>query len=321
MVKKIFASALAAVMFTACGAKASQQQEQVQSAAEERQAEAVFSADSAMLYLSRQMDFGPRVPNSDAHRLAGDWLVSELRRHGAAVIEQRADLKAWNGTTLHARNIFGQFNPEMGDRLLLLAHYDCRPWADQDPDPANHEKPVPGANDGASGTAVLLEAARQFALRNPGIGVDILFTDAEDYGTDGQDDSWALGTRYFATYPVKEGYSPSRAVLLDMVGGEGAVFPAEYFSRQSAPALDDAFRAAAARAGHEKIFPRQMGGAVTDDHVELIDAGIPAIDILDYRDGFNPTWHTVSDDLGHISRETLGAVGESLMEFVYSGGR
>ncbi len=288
-------------------------------AAEKNVAVPSFFADSAYLYLKRQMDFGPRVPNSEAHRRCADWLVAELRRHGAEVIEQKADLKAFDGTTLHARNIFGSFNPDMQNRLLLLAHYDTRPWADEDPDPANHKKPVPGANDGASGVAVLLEAARAFAAQNPGKGIDILFVDAEDYGTKGDEDSWALGAQYFANNPIKEGYRPAEAVLLDMVGGRNATFPAEYFSRQAAPVLDDRFRAAAARAGHAEIFPQRMGGAITDDHVQLINQGIPAIDIIEYipEQGFNPTWHTVADDLPAISKETLGAVGESLMHFIY----
>ena len=317
MFRILFASALAAAVFTGCGAKSSSPQ--ASAAEEEIQAADVpaFSADSAMLYLSKQMEFGPRVPNTDAHRRAADWLVAELSRHGAKVTEQKADLRAFDGTLLHARNIFGQFNPEMPSRLLLLAHYDCRPWADEDPDPANHKKPVPGANDGASGVAVLLETARQMAARNPGRGVDILFVDAEDYGTEGDEDSWALGAKYFAENPILPGYRPEQAILLDMVGGKDAVFPAEYFSRQAAPDLDDAFRSAARAAGYADRFPMRMGGAITDDHVQLIEAGIPAIDIIEYKDGFNPVWHTVSDDLEHISPETLGAVGSSLLYFIY----
>lgn len=279
-----------------------------------------FSADSAMQYLRRQVEFGPRVPGSAAHRAAADWLASELRRHGAEVLEQSASLRAFDGTTLPCRNIFGSFNPEAGDRLLLLAHYDTRPWADQDPDPANHNKPLDGANDGASGVAVLLESARAISASNPGTGIDILFVDAEDYGTDGDESSWAMGTRYFAENPIKPGYTPSRAVLLDMVGGKGAVFPAEYFSRQAAPSLDDAFRAAARQAGYGEQFPNAMGTAVTDDHVELIKVGIPAIDIIDYRQGagFCPTWHTMADNLDNIDPGTLKAVGESLLQYIYT---
>lgn len=280
-----------------------------------------FSADSAYAYLKRQVEFGPRVPNTPAHEAAAAWLASELGRHGAEVTLQKADLKAWDGTILKSTNIFGSFNPRMDDRLLLLAHYDTRPMADQDADPANHDKAIDGANDGASGVAVLLEAARLIGRDNPGIGIDILFVDSEDYGTDGDDESWALGARYFASNPIKPDYRPSRAVLLDMVGGKGAVFPAEYFSREAAAWLDDQFRAAAVAAGHGDRFPKVYGGAVTDDHVELIKQGIPAIDIIDYRagEGFNPTWHTMDDNLDNIDPESLRAVGESLVGFIYQG--
>lgn len=274
----------------------------------------VFDADSAYSYVAKQTSFGPRVPNSAAHSQAEQWLKAELERHGAEVTEQRADLKAFDGTILKTNNIMGSFNPSEGNRLLLLAHYDTRPWADEDPVEANRKKAPDGANDGASGVGVLLEIARQIGKNNPGTGIDILFVDSEDYGTSGDDSSWALGARHFATHPIKENYKPTRAILLDMVGGRGAVFPAEYFSRDAAPALDDAVRKAAAAAGHGELFPSVYGGAVTDDHVELIKAGIPAVDIIDYRPGkgFNPVWHTLDDNMSNIDKETLRAVGEML---------
>lgn len=279
-----------------------------------------FSADSAFSYLKQQVEFGPRVPNSEAHRKAADWLAAELRRHGAEVTLQQASLKAFDGTQLNAVNIFGSFNPEATDRLLLLAHYDTRPWADKDSDPAKHSTPVDGANDGASGVAVLLETARILGANNPGYGIDILFVDAEDYGDYDNEDSWALGARYFAQNPIKPGYAPQRAILLDMVGGKNAVFPAEYFSRQAAPQLDDAFRASAAAMGHANLFPNVYGSGITDDHVELINAGIPAIDIIDYRHdtGFAPSWHTSDDNISNIDTDVLKAVGETLIHYIYS---
>ena len=278
-----------------------------------------FDADSAYAYVAKQLEFGPRVPNTEAHRKAGDWLASELRRHGAQVTEQRMKLKAFDGTVLDARNIFGQYNPEKEDRILLLAHWDCRPWADEDPDPAKRRQPVDGANDGASGVAVLLELARQWSIKEPQTGVDILFSDAEDWGREGDDDSWAMGTRYFIEHPPVEGYWPSQAILLDMVGGEGAVFCREYFSEHSNPQLNALVWQAAARAGYGDMFLNRMGGAVTDDHIELIKKGIPAIDIIEFHpeNGFNARWHTTSDNLEGISRETLGAVGETIRRIVF----
>lgn len=280
----------------------------------------IFSADSAYAYLKKQVDFGPRVPNTEAHRLAGDWLSAKLRSYGAQVKEQRVDLRAFDGTTLHARNIFAQFNPQAEGSTLLLAHYDCRPWADQDPDPEKRSNPVDGANDGASGVAVLLEIARQLSLLESDKGIDILFVDAEDWGTDGDDESWALGARHFVNNPVIEGYAPSEAILLDMVGGRDAKFPVEYFSQQNAPGIVNAIWNIASQSGYASQFPKRIGTAVTDDHIEFIKAGIPAVDIIEYQsgNGFNPHWHTTTDNLDNIDINTLKAVGETVMIYLLS---
>lgn len=274
-----------------------------------------FSADSAYAYVARQVAFGPRVPNTAAHKAAGQWLASELRRHGAGVTEQHARLRAYDGTELEALNILGRYNPTAQQRTLLVAHWDCRPWADQDPDPAKRKQPVDGANDGASGTGVLLEIARQLNRQAPAQGVDILFVDAEDWGAENNEESWALGARHFVSH-MPEGYRPDQVILLDMVGGRGAVFSREYFSEQSAPALAERVWATAAALGHGRMFVNRMGSAVTDDHVQFIEAGIPAIDIIEYNPrngGFNPTWHTTSDTMDNIDPATLAAVGETVL--------
>lgn len=283
-----------------------------------------FDADSAYSFVGQLMEFGPRVPNSPAHKKAGEWLSEKLREFGWTVTDQNADLPAFDGTSLQARNIFAQFNPGERDRILLLAHWDSRPWADEDPDPAKRHLPVPGANDGASGVGIILEIARaidtQFSSLPDSLkpSVDILLVDAEDWGSHDFEDSWALGTRHFAQNPPIEGYRPSQAILLDMVGSPDARFGHEYFSSQSNPSLMRRVWTNASRLGHDKFFHTGFGGAVTDDHVELIKAGIPAIDIIDYRNdygyqGFDPVWHTTSDDMSNISRETLRAVGETVL--------
>ena len=279
-----------------------------------------FNADSAYRNVSRQVEFGPRIPGTASHKATADWLSSELKRYGWSVTEQHSTVKAFDGSQLPLRNIFAQINPEATDRTLLLAHYDTRPWADEDPDPAKRQQPIDGANDGGSGTGVLLEIARQLGMSAPTVGVDILLVDCEDYGTSGDEESWALGAGYFAAHPPIEGYQPARAILLDMVGGKDGVFPAEYYSRQAAADIDDAIRLAARRIGEGERFPGVYGGAVTDDHVKLIERGIPAVDIIEYRaeGGFNPTWHTTSDTLDNIDRETLGAVGRTVMEYLKS---
>lgn len=286
-----------------------------------------FNADSAYVYLARQVAFGPRVPNTEAHRLTGDWLVSELKRHGAEVTEQKAQLKAFDGTILNSRNIFARFPAsskveKKGAPILLLAHWDSRPWADQDPDPQRRNEPVDGANDGASGVAVLLEIARQLSLNPINKDVDILFVDAEDWGSEGDDDSWALGTQYFVEHPPVKGYSPEFAILLDMVGGDGATFCREYFSERYAPHISEQVWQTAEKLGYGKMFLNRMGSAIMDDHVQLIRARIPAIDIIEYHpdeeSGFNSRWHTTSDNLEGISPVTLSAVGNTLLTFLRS---
>lgn len=283
-----------------------------------------FDADSAYMYLAGQVAFGPRVPNTEAHVQAGDWIVSELKRHGGKVTEQKAQLKAFDGTILNARNIFAKFPGKQpnGGKVLLLAHWDCRPWADQDPDPQKRSEPVDGANDGASGVAVLLEIARQLSLNPVDKEIDIIFVDAEDWGEEGDDESWALGTRYFVENPIEKGYKPDYAILLDMVGGSGAVFSREYFSERSAPHVAEAVWQTAAKLGYGHKFVNKMGSAILDDHVQLIRGGIPAIDIIEYHpgeeNGFNSRWHTTSDNLDGISKETLQAVGETLLQFLHN---
>lgn len=304
---------------TEVGAKASSAEEDKRE--ELHVSRPAFDADSAYFYVEQLVSFGPRVPNTEAHRLSGDWLVARLREFGWEVKEQNAVLEAFDGTRLNARNIFAQLNPGRSDRILLLAHWDSRPWADQDPDPAKRKEAVPGANDGASGIGVLLEIARQLKLQKSDAAVDILFVDAEDWGDEGNEESWALGTRYFAENPPVEGYRPLQAILLDMVGSKDARFGKEYFSQQSNPGLLNRVWSKAAELGYGSYFQPGFGGAVTDDHVQLISHGIPSIDIIDYRyspeyQGFDPVWHTTADNMDNISKETLRAVGETVVAIV-----
>lgn len=313
--RKIIYIFITAIMLAACGNKAAAPVSAANTS--DDLPEVAFDPDSAYAYVEKQVAFGPRVPNTEAHRLCGDWLTNELKRHGVIVTEQKADLKAFDGTTLHARNIFGQINPQAQRRTLLLAHWDCRPWADADPDPGNHTKPVDGANDGASGVGVILEIARQLNLAGSGLGVDFLFVDAEDWGTEGDDSSWALGTKHFVENPPIEGYAPDYAILLDMVGGKDAKFFREYFSQQAAPDRVAKVWSAAAELGYADMFVNRMGGAIMDDHVQLLTHGIPAIDIIEYHkdadSGFNSRWHTISDNMEGIDAATLGAVGKTVI--------
>lgn len=288
-----------------------------------------FNADSAYQYVAAQMAFGNRIPNTESHRKTAEWLASELRRHGAEVIVQNAPVKAFDGTILQAQNIIGQFNPDQKERILLLAHWDSRPFADYDPNPANHKKPVPGANDGASGVGVLLEIARLLGQQNPTKGVDILFTDAEDYGAPewaaktGNDNTWALGTQYWASRPHKAAYRPKYAILLDMVGAKNATFLKEGFSNHYAPSVVDKVWQTARELGYGKYFIEESGGYINDDHYYVNTmARIPAIDIIHLdpttETGFYPYWHTVDDTLDKIDPATLNAVGSTVTYILYN---
>lgn len=313
-------SAIASIglaILLSCGAgKKAEVSDETSDATSKEATPTLFSADSAYSYVARQVEFGPRVPGSEAHRLCGDWLAEKLNFFGADVIEQKTTLTTFDGTKIPMRNFFARINPNSEKRILLLAHWDCRPWADHDPDPQKRMTPVDGANDGASGVGVLLELAR--ILPKDGPGVDILFCDAEDWGEESNDESWALGAKYFAQNLPIPGYMPSAAILLDMVGAPDATFMREYFSQIANPALADEIWTIGKQLGYEGMFVNRMGSAVNDDHLELIKAGIPTIDIIDYREGagFYDGWHTTSDNMSRISKETLGAVGSVLETYL-----
>ena len=280
-----------------------------------------FNADSAYAYTASQCAFGPRVPNTEAHRLCGDYLAAHLARFGR-LTEQRATLTAFDGTVLNARNIICEINPDSARRILLLAHWDCRPWADNDPIESNRRRPVPGANDGASGVAVLMELARMFAQQPPRVGVDILLVDAEDWGQSnaGDDDqSWALGTQYWCRHKHRPDYQPMFGILLDMVGTRNARFPHEYFSAYHAPQILEIVWDEARKAGYGDFFVNRNAIGVTDDHIYINEAGIPCIDIIDLGDGtsFFDGWHTTADDINVISAETLEAVGSTVAKVIY----
>lgn len=282
-----------------------------------------FSADSAYAYVKQQCDMGPRVPGTAAHEQCAQWLVQRLQQWCDTVLVQRAPVTAFDGTRLNIKNIIGRINPDKSDRLLLLAHWDCRPWADNDPDPAKRRQPVMGANDAASGVSVLLELARIMAQQRPGIGVDLLLVDAEDWGNEGDEDSWALGTQYWANHPHDSEHRPSFAILLDMVGAKGARFKKEYFSMQYAQGVVAMVWDTARKAGYGSYFPDQMGGAITDDHVMVNRlAGIPCIDIIDMHlendSGFFDAWHTTGDTIDQIDPASLKAVGQTLAHLIYN---
>ena len=282
-----------------------------------------FSADSAYSYVKQQCDMGPRVPGTPAHERCAQWLTASLRQWCDTVVVQQAPVTTFDGKQLNCKNIVGTFNPQASDRLLVLAHWDCRPWADNDPDPSLRQQPVMGANDAASGTAVILELARLMAQQRPEVGVDLLLVDVEDWGENENEDSWALGTQYWANNPHVAGYRANCGILLDMVGTRGARFTQEYFSKQYAQGVIDMVWKTASQSGFGSYFINQDGGAITDDHFMVNRlAGIPTIDIIDMRldsdTGFFDGWHTTHDTLDQIDPATLRAVGQTLVNLIYN---
>ncbi|AQG82609.1 M28 family peptidase [Spirosoma montaniterrae] len=297
-----------------------------------------FNADSAYAYIDKQVAFGPRVPNTPAHVDAGNYLVSKLKQFGCTVTEQNFVATTWDGKKLNARNIIGSINPQATKRILLASHWDSRPHADNDPDAADKNKPVTAANDGASGVGVLLELARtiQQAQQKPGVGIDIIFFDAEDWGSGEKvkDDfeqasgnqydymGFCLGSRYWAKNPHKPGYSAYYGILLDMVGAKSATFPKEGHSMQFAPNVTNNIWQTASRLGYSQYFVDTPGSAIMDDHVAPNTiAKIPMIDIIHTNigtGGFFPAWHTAEDDMSNIDRATLKAVGQTVLQVIYN---
>lgn len=280
-----------------------------------------FNADSCLLYLKAQTDLGARVPNTDAHDRCRDYIVYKFEQCGLKVIKQDAELKAHDGKILHSTNIIASFNPDVRNRIFIASHYDSRPWCDEESLKEDAANPVLGANDGASGVAVMIELARIIS-QNPieTIGVDLICFDSEDYGISGAENSFCLGSQYWAKNLHRRDYKPRFGILLDMVGDPNAAFYREQVSEYYASDIVDLVWKEAGKAGYSDVFKNQQGGAITDDHYYVNAlAGIPCIDIIDYKPGigFPETWHTAHDTPDHISAKTLGIVGNVLVRLIY----
>ncbi len=286
-----------------------------------------FNADSAYAYIYKQVSFGPRVPNTEAHLACGDWLVETMSAFADTTYVQQTRVRAYNGKLLNIRNIIGAFQPEHRHRILLCAHWDSRPYADWDPDPENHYRAIDGANDGASGVGVLLEVARILHQQYPDKGVDIIFFDAEDYGAHrhssvADQDTWALGSQHWARNPHIQGYQASFGILLDMVGAANATFLHEGFSMLYAPNIVRRVWREAQRLGYGQFFINQAGSYITDDHYYINTIiNIPTINIIHLDQstphGFFPQWHTMDDNMDVIDKQTLFAVGHTLLAIIY----
>jgi Predicted aminopeptidases len=288
-----------------------------------------FNADSAYQYIADQLAFGSRVPNTIAHEQCGFYLAEQLKRFGADVTEQETTLFLLDKSPISIKNIIGSFMPEEKHRILLFAHWDTRPYADWDPNPDNWRTPIDGANDGAGSCAVLLEIARQIGMNAPKLGIDIIFFDAEDWGPPRFSDetkhygSWCMGSEYWSKHPHIPSYTARYGILLDMVSAPNATFHKEYYSKQSAPMVLRKVWEAAQRLGYGNYFIDQDMGGIEDDHIQVIlNRKIPCIDIIQHDpssdNGFGKYWHTLDDNLSNVSKETMQASGQTVLEVIYN---
>lgn len=288
----------------------------------------VFDADSAFFFVATQTDFGPRVPGTPAHARCALWLEETLGRFTDEVMVQPFATRVWSGQVINGKNIIGSFNPDVRKRILLCAHWDSRPYADHDPDPANHNKHIDGANDGASGVGVLLEIARLIREHGISTGIDIIFFDLEDYGEpqgvfSEMRDTWALGSQYWSRTPHIPGYRANFGILLDMVGARDATFYLEGTSMAYAPDIMRKVWRTAHQLGYGNFFIMQESNPITDDHYYINKiANIPTIDIIHQdptsSNGFFKYWHTVNDNIDNIDPVTLKAVGQTVLQVIYS---
>ena len=286
-----------------------------------------FNADSAYNYVKKQLDFGPRVPESPAHAQCADWFVNFFNDKADTVYVQNFRTRLYDGKGIDGKNIIAAFNPEAKKRILLAAHWDSRPFADHDPDENNWNTPIDGANDGASGVGVLMEIARVLKDNPLNIGVDIILFDLEDYGAPYYlnlmtNNDWALGSQYWAKNPHIYNYRAYFGILLDMVGAPNPKFPKEYYSQQFAPALSNDIWRVARELGYDEYFSNELGHPINDDHIYVnAIARIPMIDIIHLENNsessFYPYWHTVKDNIEQIDAKTLGMVGDVVVNVLY----
>lgn len=284
-----------------------------------------FVKDSAFVFVKTQVEFGPRAPGSNGHKLCGDWIAAKARSYGARVIEQPFKAQTFSGIKFDARNIIASFNESIKPRILLAAHWDTRFIADQDSIISKKNTPVMGADDGASGVGVLLEIARQLQAHPiPNLGVDLIFFDAEDQGGDSESEdaseTWCLGAQYWSRNKHVQGYQAKYGILLDMVGARSPRFTKESTSMRYAPAIMDKVWALAQNIGYGNYFVNENTPGITDDHyfVNYISR-IPMIDIINRpaNDRFVGHWHTTHDQLSNIDPDALRATGQVVLAVLY----
>ena len=280
-----------------------------------------FNADSAYYFIEKQVEFGPRVPGTKKHADCADWIVSKLDSFVDTVIVQGGEVTTYTNLTVDLKNIIGSINPKAKQRILLCAHWDTRPFADQDS--KNKDQAILGANDGASGVGVLLEVARQLKSHSIDLGIDIVFFDVEDFGKSGYGgtDTWCLGSQYWARNPHVKNYKARYGILLDMVGGESVYFTKEGNSVFYASRVIDKIWKVAKSYGHNNYFGHEKTDPIIDDHYYVNDiAKIPTVDLIHFDryspSHFGPFWHTHKDNMNIIDKGSLFVVGQTVLGVV-----
>ena len=293
-----------------------------------------FSGDASLAYVKTQLDFGPRVPGTPAHRRTGDWIVAQMKQRSDTVIVQSWSHVTAKGDTLPLRNILARINPSATQRVLYLTHWDTRPLANEDMNLGNKGLPIPGANDGASGVALLMGIADALKKTKPLYGVDLLFVDGEDYGSfDGYNADSALtkpsdvliGSTYFALHLPSPDYRPIFGLLFDMIGDKDLQIFQESNSVNAAPEVVSRVWSTADELGYGKYFINTVKEGITDDHVPLLKRGLRVIDVIDIdycTEGIDCTGtprnlhHTMQDTFDKVSARSLQAVGDVAVALV-----
>ncbi len=326
--KNLFYIFSALLLLSACGDNTKKQTPTRKTITKQQVAVPEFNSDSAYMFIEKQVAFGPRVPNTIEHANCAQFIYDKLKDYSDTALIQNFKTRAYNNEVLNGKNIIGSFNPENGNRILLCAHWDTRPYADYDLDPDNHQKPIDGANDGGSGVGVLLEIARQINLSKPGIGVDIIFFDVEDYGPPQElqmygSNFWGLGSQYWSQNLHDPDYVARYGILLDMVGATDATFLMEGHSMLYAAGILKKVWTIGNRLGYTQYFLFDSAGYIDDDHKYVNEiTKIPTIDIIHLESessgsSFFEHWHTLGDTMDKIDKETLKAVGQTLLTVIY----
>ena len=266
-----------------------------------------FDGEKALGYARTFMDFGPRVPGTDAHKKAGDWIVSEMRSRADTVIEETWTHTTRAGATIPLRNVLARFNPMAEERLLYVTHWDSRPTAEKSATDSLRKLPTPGANDGASGVGLFLALGDVLKAAPPGTGVDLLFVDGEDYGTFSPDVDVLLGSTYFANNLPSANYRPLFGIVFDMIGEADLRIPQEAHSINRAPEVVERVWRTAADMGYGNVFVPASTYEITDDHLPLLDKGLRVIDVIDLDYAYH---HTVNDTVDKLSARSLKVVGD-----------